>query len=149
MREVPYPDYYDDYLAACAPPRCRLCPDALAELADISVGDAWLERFTGSDGVSDVIARTEVGERLVRDLEPEWLTLTEATPDDMVASQSEAYRVKRRVFRGRLWLRGLGGRPVPHYPGLRTTPSLGEAAAGVADLTRELVYRGLGRLRYR
>ena len=149
VREVPYPDYYDDYVAACTPPRCRLCPDALAELADISVGDAWLDRFTGSDGVSDLIARTEVGERLVRELEPEWLTLTAATPDDMVASQSETYQVKRRVFRGRLWLRDKAGRAVPHYPGLRTSPSAGDLVAGVKDLIREMVFRSLGRLRYR
>jgi coenzyme F420 hydrogenase subunit beta len=148
-REVPYPDYYDDYVAACTPPRCRLCPDALAELADVSVGDAWLDRFAGSDGVSDLIARTEIGARLIRDLEPEWLTLTEATPDEMVASQSETYRVKRRVFRGRLWLRGKAGRAVPHYPGLRTSPSAGDLLAGIKDLTREMVFRGLGRLRYR
>ena len=147
--EVPYPDYYDPYVAACTPPRCRLCPDALAELADLSIGDAWLDRFTGSDGVSDLIARTEAGERLVRDLAPEWLTMTEATPEEMVASQTEAYQVKRHFFRGRMWLRGLAGRPLPRYPGLRMAPSLREALAGGRDLVHEWLYRGLGRLRYR
>jgi len=60
VRERPYPDYFDDDRAmrAFTPPRCRLCPDGLAELSDVSVGDAWLERFTGSVGVSDLIART-------------------------------------------------------------------------------------------
>ena len=149
VREIPYPDYYDPYMEACTPPRCRLCPDALAELADISVGDAWLDRFAGSDGVSDLIARTEVGERLILELAPEWLTLTEATPDEMVASQSEAYRVKRQVFRGRMWLGGLTGRSLPDYPGLRTSPSRREALAGGADVAREWLYRALGALRYR
>ena len=146
--ESPYPDYYDDYVAACVPPRCRLCPDALAELADVSVGDTWLEHFTGCDGVSDVITRTETGDRLIRDLMPEWLALSEATPGDMVASQAETYRVKRPVFRGRMWLRGLARREVPHYHGLRTSPSPGDVAAGIGDLGREIVYRALGRLRY-
>ena len=149
VREVPYPDYYDDYVAACTPPRCRLCPDALAELADLSIGDAWLDRFTGSDGVSDLIARTEAGERLIHALTPEWLTLTEATPEEIVASQTETYQVKRRILRGRLWLRGLAGRRAPRYPGLRMTPSPREALAGGRDLVHEWLYRGLGALRYR
>lgn len=148
VTEVPYPDYYDEYAAACTPPRCRVCPDALAELADISVGDTWLERFTGCDGVSDVIARTAAGERLVRDLMTDRLALSEATPEEMIASQSETYRVKRPVFRGRLWLRRLSARPVPSYPGLRTSPSPADVAAGLTDLARETVYRRLGRLRY-
>ena len=47
VRYRAYPDYFDRHLAAIVPPRCRVCPDALAELADISVGDAWLQRFEG------------------------------------------------------------------------------------------------------
>jgi coenzyme F420 hydrogenase subunit beta len=148
VREVPYPDYYDAYAGACTPPRCRLCPDALAEAADVSIGDAWLDRFTGSDGVSDVIARTAAGERIVDALSPRWLTLTDATAGDMVASQAEAYRVKRGVFRGRLWLRGLAGRPLPRYPGLATAPSPGDRLSGLRDAARERLYRALGRLRY-
>ena len=52
VREQPYPDYYDNDPAmhALTPPRCRLCPDGMAELADLSVGDAWLERFADSEG---------------------------------------------------------------------------------------------------
>ena len=34
-----YPDYWNRHLAALTRPRCRICPDALAELSDISVGD--------------------------------------------------------------------------------------------------------------
>ncbi len=42
-----YPDYFDGLMGACTPSRCRLCADALAECADISVGDgqiAWTGR---------------------------------------------------------------------------------------------------------
>ncbi len=109
-RSRAYPDYFDRFMAAYTPARCRLCPDGLAELADVSVGDAWLDRFTedpaASDGVSDIIVRTELGRRLVEGLAPDTLTLIPATPDEMLASQAETHRLKRRVLRGRTWLRG-------------------------------------------
>ena len=57
----------------------------LAELADISVGDAWLERFEGSDGVNDLVVRSAGGERLLTALAGR-LVLQEATPDEIVAS---------------------------------------------------------------
>lgn len=151
-RRRPYPDYFDRLMGACTPPRCRLCPDALAELADISVGDAWLDRFTDdpgvADGVSDVIARTPRGARLIGALVPDRLTLTAATPAEMVASQAEAYRIKRSVFGGRRWLRALAGRPVPEYPGIPTEPSLADKVAGVRDLAEETLFRAVGDRRY-
>lgn len=144
----PYPEYCDAYFAAWVTARCRMCADALAEAADISLGDTWLERFYGSPGVSDLIARTPVGGRLIDRLAPDRLTLLEATPDEMVASQSETYQVKRPVLRGRTWLRRLTGRPVPSFPGLDVRPSSGEKLAGAKGAARESAYRALGILRY-
>ena len=117
-----YPGYIDRGFMALTPPRCRICPDALAELADVSVGDAWLDRFEGSDGVSDVIARTPSGERLL-EVAAASLVLEAASPAEMIASQADTYGVKRGAFRGRLWLRALARRPVPEYPGLALSAS--------------------------
>ena len=135
-----YPDYIDRGFLALVPPRCRVCPDALAELADVSVGDAWLDRFTGSDGVSDIIARTPAGERLLGDAAGS-LALQTASPQEMVASQTETYRVKRDVCRGRLWLRSLAGQPVPDYPGLELSASASDRLRGVADAAQERLFR--------
>ena len=142
-----YPDYYDRHLAAMVPPRCRICPDALAELADISVGDAWLERFEGSDGVSDLIVRTPAGERLLAGLADRF-ELAEASPDEMVASQRETYRVKRDVCRGRLWLRSLAGRPLPDVPRPGPGGVAARALAGRRRRGRERLYRFLADRRY-
>jgi len=147
VRRRAYPDYIDRGFMAHVPPRCRVCPDALAELADVSVGDAWLERFTGSDGVSDVIARTPAGERLLEDAAGS-LVLQPASPEEMVASQKETYRVKRDVCRGRLWLRSRAGRPVPTYPGLKLSASAGDRARGVDDAVQERLFRFLVDRRY-
>ncbi len=147
MRWRDYPQYYDRYVAAHTPPRCRICPDALAELADISVGDAWLERFEGSDGVSDLIVRTPAGERAAAAVRGR-LCLEDATPEDMIASQSETRLVKRDVLRGRLALRAAAGRPLPDHPGLDLRAGLRDVVLGAADGSRELLYRGRAGRRY-
>ena len=148
VRRCDYADFTDDRrFKALTPPRCRLCPDALAELADVSVGDAWLDRFTGSDGVSDVIARTPAGERLLADAAG-YLSLQPASPTEMIASQSETYRVKRDVCRGRLWLRSLARLPLPDYPGLDLSSSPGDRLRGVADAAQERLFRSLADRRY-
>jgi coenzyme F420 hydrogenase subunit beta len=148
-RDLPYPDYFDGYMLAWTPTRCRLCPDALAECADISVGDTWLDRFAGEPGVSDVIARTPMGERLIETLGGGRLTLTATSPREMVASQRELYRCKRDVYRGRLWLRRLAGRTIPEYPGVQFAASVADKVAGARNLLSELWFRALSDLRYR
>lgn len=147
---MPYPDYLSPLVDACAPPRCRLCADGLAELSDISVGDAWLDRFEGSDGVSDLIARSERGERLLAALTPDWLTLEEATPAEILHSQVAAYRSKRTLLRGRLRLRRLARRSAPAYPGLPLEgASPRELLLAAGDIARTTVLRLAGDLRYR
>ena len=150
VRERPYPDYYDDDRAmrAFTPPRCRLCPDGLAELADLSVGDAWLERFTGSVGVSDLITRTSVGEALLKRLADERLTLIPTGPCEMLRSQLQTHKLKRVVWRGRMWLRRRSGRRVPVYPGLPDRPLAHDKLAGLRDATDEAVQRRAAALRF-
>jgi coenzyme F420 hydrogenase subunit beta len=142
-----YPDYVDRRFMALTPPRCRDCPDALAELADVSVGDAWLDRFEGSDGVSDIIARTPAGERLLDEAATSFI-LESAAPPEMVASQADTYDVKRSACRGRLWLRALARRPVPEYPGLALAASAADRAHGAADAAQERLFRFLVDRRY-
>ena len=146
-RRRDYPAYFDGHLAAHTPPRCRMCPDALAELADVSVGDTWLDRFEGCDGVNDLIVRTPEGERAtaaVRDR----LRLQDATPEEMVASQAETYRVKRDVLRGRIALRAAAGRPIPAHAGLDLRPNGRDIAVAARDVARERLYRRLAARRY-
>lgn len=97
--------------------------------------------------MSDLIVRTPTGERMLTDLADRF-ELTEASPDEMLASQSETRRVKRDVCRGRLWLRSLAGRPLPAYPGLDLEASPHERRLGVADAARERLYRFLADRRY-
>lgn len=147
LRRRDYPDYLSRHMAALTPPRCRICPDALAELADVSVGDAWLDRFAGSDGVSDVIVRTPAGERLLA-AAAGYLSLQPAGPEEMIVSQSETHRVKRDVCRGRLWLRSLARLPLPSYPSLVLSASFGDRLRGVADAAQARLFRLIVDRRY-
>jgi coenzyme F420 hydrogenase subunit beta len=49
-------------------PRCRICPDQVADFADIAVGDPHLPRFRnrGGQGFSVLVTRTARGEAAVR-----------------------------------------------------------------------------------
>ena len=119
VRTAELSEYFDRFDRGYRLLRCRLCADVMADLADVSVGDAWLERFAGSPGVSDLVVRTAAGERLIDALAADRLTLLPATPGEVIASQAETVVLKRSVYRGRMWLRSLARRPVPHNPGIR------------------------------
>jgi coenzyme F420 hydrogenase subunit beta len=147
VREAAFPAYFYRLVRSYTLPRCRLCPDGLAELADISVGDAWLPQYHGTPGASDLIVRTPIGERLVERIAGEWLTLFPSTPDEILRSQSETKREKRSLYRGRLRLRALSGRSVPENPGITSHPDPADTWAGVRDLLRE-VHRSLEALRF-
>ena len=109
----------------------------MADLADVSVGDAWLERFAGSPGVSDLVVRTAAGERLMDALAADRLMLLPATPGEVITSQAETVVLKRSVYRGRLRPRSLARRPVPHNPGHAGRASPGDRVAGLKDLAKE------------
>lgn len=91
-------------------PRCRLCPDQIADFADLSIGDPHLRRFRErKDGFSVVIARTARGEELFREAVLAGLVAEEPiTRDEIVTSQGwtldqrrhvEAYRSAARFWR--------------------------------------------------
>ncbi len=139
VRTAELSEYFDRFDRGYRLLRCRLCADVMADLADVSVGDAWLERFAGSPGVSDLVVRTAAGERLIDALAADRLTLLPATPGEVIASQAETVVLKRSVYRGRMWLRSLARRPAPHNPGIRAEASLGDRVAGLKDLAKEAV----------
>jgi len=103
-----------------APRRCLTCPDLTNELADLSVGDTWLEEYAG--GWSTVISRSALGAELLADAAQAGVLGTERIGRDAIlrshghlfAYKKEGYFVRQR------WLR------VPlEYTVLR--PSIGKA----------------------
>ena len=66
----------------------------------------------------------------------------------MLRSQRETHQLKRTVCRGRLWIRGLGSRPLPHYPGLRLQAGPADKLAGLYDTADEAAHRAVAAIRY-
>jgi coenzyme F420 hydrogenase subunit beta len=137
VREWDLDAYFPRFVRSNTLLRCRLCPDALAELADISVGDAWLPRYAGSPGVSDLVVRTPRGQEIIDRVAPGYLTLADAQPAEIIRSQAETLQLKRVVYRGRMWLRGLARHPQPQNPGVLLMPSLRDRWQGLKDLAKE------------
>ncbi|MEJ2744649.1 MAG: Coenzyme F420 hydrogenase/dehydrogenase, beta subunit C-terminal domain [bacterium] len=82
------------------PPRCALCPDLFAELADISVGDYWSE--SGSkNGYSSVIARTKKGKELLQAAKGA-MQMEDITPSQLYRSHAHLIQYKKRAIKVRL-----------------------------------------------
>ncbi len=90
---------------AYVPQRCLACPDLTNELADLSVGDTWLEEYTG--GWSTVICRSPQGEQLLAEAaEAGVLRVEEISRQDLLRShghllayKKEGYFVRQRGLR--------------------------------------------------
>jgi coenzyme F420 hydrogenase subunit beta len=151
MREIAYPDYCDRWFSAQMPSRCLLCPDGTNELADISLGDAWLERFEPprTTGASFLILRNPRVASMLADLEAKWICLEPADDADIVAAQEETHEIKRAGVRGSLWVRKLRGGTLPRFRGLDLVASRSERRAALVSGVSRCLYRWAGRLRYR
>lgn len=63
---ISYADYWNRNFVAHSLRRCTLCSDSLSELADISLGDAWLSEYKEDRlGRSLIITRNKIGEDLL------------------------------------------------------------------------------------
>jgi coenzyme F420 hydrogenase subunit beta len=113
--------------------RCKICPDATGELADIAAGDVWdggKPVIESSDGDNAIIARTAKGAQLLADMEAAGkLSLTPMGYRDLDRVQPHQVRRKRGLW-GRLAAMRLRGALQPTYRHLR----LWQAARGAGPM---------------
>lgn len=72
---------------------CEFCTDVLSELADISLGDAWLDEYR-KDGLGNsiIVTRTKLAERLIQaGIADKSLVLKAAAKDLIIKSQSASF----------------------------------------------------------
>ena len=114
----PYPQYGGDAVGFKLV-RCTLCIDGTSELADLSLGDAWLKRYMESGrGWSCVICRTEVGGRILQALVDNDLAYLEPlSREDLIGSQALNLESKKTRQAARRRLFTLFGQRVPSYDG--------------------------------
>jgi coenzyme F420-reducing hydrogenase beta subunit len=86
---------------------CDFCDDVVAETADISFGDAWVEPYASDGrGVNVVVVRSALIRSMVeRGMKEERVALTEVDADFVVRTQAAGLRHRREGLAYRLALR--------------------------------------------
>jgi coenzyme F420 hydrogenase subunit beta len=112
------------------PLRCTMCPDQTAELADISLGDAWLPELKSEKrGASIVISRTSRGKNLLDDaISAKAISLASVDIGKVRQSQFTNLKFKKDDLGYRLRFLRLMGRKTPVFnPSIKSTLKLASA----------------------
>lgn len=92
---------------------CDYCDDVLAELADITIGDAWLPEFEqDSKGTNIIVIRNKEIMDLFEENESE-VQLKEVSKEDIIKSQAGGFRHRREGLEYRLFLKEEANEWVP------------------------------------
>jgi coenzyme F420 hydrogenase subunit beta len=99
------------------PMRCTMCPDQLAELADISLGDAWLPEFRSDRiGKSILVTRTQYANNLLTKLQADGkISLSPSSQEKVKHSQAVNLRFKKDDFSTRIALIEAFNRKTPTF----------------------------------
>ena len=106
-------------LTPYVPLRCRLCPDGLGRLADISCGDAWeqYDEAGSNPGMSIVLVRTQRGREILQGAaEAGYVKLVRVGPEAVLAAQPHLLSKRQELF-GRLLALRLLLIPIPRFWG--------------------------------
>ncbi|OZI56390.1 polysaccharide pyruvyl transferase family protein [Bordetella genomosp. 4] len=110
---------------------CDFCTDVLTELADISLGDAWLPEYKADGmGNSVVVTRSQLAEKIIQSgIESGELVLDAAPISSISRSQGGGFRHKRASLKFRIWqANNFSSIPVPVIrPRLLTNVPISEA----------------------
>lgn len=105
------------------PKRCLICPDQTNELADISVGDAWLPELKNERiGKSIIVARTIKGEEILKfACSSKVLSLKSIECEKVKRSQREPLRFKKNDIGIRAAMIGYSGEKIPPFSRLQNS----------------------------
>ena len=110
-------------LAHCYPrKRCLLCIDALAEFADLVVGDPWIRdtngewKYSSPGGWSGIIVRTQVGEEMLDSaVKGKALEVKPIPCEEIIEGQHMMINEKVESAPVRMFLLKCFRRSLPHY----------------------------------
>lgn len=99
------------------PIRCIMCPDHTNELADMSLGDAWLPELKGDRlGESLILTRTKAGEDILALASAEGaVSVRSVAPEKVKQSQAEPLKFKKNDLGARLTMLRSMGKEVPNF----------------------------------
>lgn len=96
---------------------CDFCTDVMTELADISLGDAWLPEYK-QDGMGNsvVVTRTSLADEIVKQgIYNGDLSVREVSSDIAARTQSGGFNHKQRAVKFRLLVEESKGERIPPY----------------------------------
>jgi coenzyme F420 hydrogenase subunit beta len=132
---------YNIYNSLYIPDRCLLCTDLTNELADISVGDIWREKYRG--GWSSVIIRSTGGQEIFDEaLHHNFITAERIAKEVLFESHSHLLKHKKK-YAG---IRVRFSKSKPDYGTPFPYPTITGYLAGIAYL---LLFSGLTNVRTR
>jgi coenzyme F420 hydrogenase subunit beta len=139
-------------LTKYVPLRCRLCPDGLGRLSDITCGDAWesYRQGSGDAGRSIILVRTRRGREILRRAsDAGYVKVEPIEARAVLAAQSNLLQKRRQMF-GRLLAMRLLLVPVPRFKGFSLLRSwlclpFGEQVRSIFGTMVRIVQRGLWR----
>lgn len=120
--ETSYADMWQDESGWRIQSRCKICPDALGEAADIAAADIWPGGApVGEDeGFNGVVTRTAAGERLYTEALAAGAVRTGGTISPDTLSDTQPHQVaKKQKLAARLRGMSRAGAPVYAHKGLR------------------------------
>ncbi len=115
--ELPYSEYVDSYFESWQPWRCSLCLDRTSQMADISLGDAWLPEFKNDrNGISLIVTRTDAGEATIQKAaQAGAISIVEKDFDTIINAQKGLMRDCTSIIVPTLLLSRKLKRPVPDF----------------------------------
>mgnify|MGYP003653145950 CR=1 FL=1 len=95
---------------------CDFCTDVMTELADISLGDAWLPEFRDQGlGNSIIITRSKLSQKLIFDgISSNDLTISPLDKEKIIQSQKPSFAHRQDAILFRTRLSKLFGKLIPH-----------------------------------
>lgn len=94
---------------------CDFCTDVLTELADISLGDAWLDEYrTDGSGNSVIVARSKIADELIKTgIQKRDLTVNLIEREKIIKSQSSSFSHRQEGIKLRLQIRKIRIKKTP------------------------------------
>lgn len=122
--------------------RCQLCVDATGELSDLSVGDAWIDRFLESGNKwSSYICRSTKAEKIISSMKMDGkLNLEDIKRDELIKSQKGNIKSKKLRQFSRRKLHSLIGSETPNFDGGFLPTKLNLIFEVKVLMTQKLIY---------
>ncbi len=141
--EMRYEDSWGGHLSKEVQFRCKICADAVGGVADIACADAWYGGETGypqfdeADGRSLIMARTKIGEQLVKEAAANGILAVKDLPIDEIMLMQPSQARRKRLVGARMDASRLMLQPVPRTEGLKVKTA--QKQATIKEYLRDLL----------